>query len=488
MVNYKMNKILNNLKKIFLLVAFALFTICVSNAQTSRYNFSNASIQRSDDGKSVELAFDASPNGSIKSQEIVFAFPALVSADGSKRVEIEPFQVAGPTRYRVINRMSQFGNMKDTKMPPITNLYSKSSAMIININKTIPYESWMKNSYLVVKEQVYGCAECGVDESLSQIAKSNIPSFTPEDYIYKLTPPEKVARKFVEDSVKCKVNYVVNKSNLIENFKNNKEELALLRQFIDRMKGYTGATIDEFNLKGSASPEAPMDHNLKLSTARANSLMSYIDKNYPNLNVKEHSTATGIGEDWDGLYELVAESDLSNKLQIMEIIKKYDTDIPREKEIKALDGGKTYNKLLNDIYPSLRYTSVKIKLSVRPYTDEELEGVYKQNPKLLSSYELYTLANQLEKRGTNPVSIYKTALDQENNLTNRINYATALLKYDQNAKGAIEVLEMVKNEPTAQFPLAMAYNMLGNEDEAEEILRKMANNGDEKAKQILGIK
>lgn len=53
-----------------------------------------------------------------------------------------------------------------------------------------------------------------------------------------------------------------------------------------------------------------------------------------------------------------------------------------------------------------------------------------------------------------------------------LNYANALLKYGQDADGALRVLEPVTNDSRAFFPMAVAYNMKGDWRKAEELIKK----------------
>ena len=53
-----------------------------------------------------------------------------------------------------------------------------------------------------------------------------------------------------------------------------------------------------------------------------------------------------------------------------------------------------------------------------------------------------------------------------------LNYANDLLKYEQDADGALRVLEPVTNDSRAFFPMAVAYNMKGDWRKAEELIKK----------------
>ena len=71
---------------------------------------------------------------------------------------------------------------------------------------------------------------------------------------------------------------------------------------------------------------------------------------------------------------------------------------------------------------------------------------------------IYELAEKYDK----PVAIH----------TGLTATANALLKYGQDADGALRVLEPVTNDSRAFFPMAVAYNMKGDWRKAEELIKK----------------
>ena len=66
-----------------------------------------------------------------------------------------------------------------------------------------------------------------------------------------------------------------------------------------------------------------------------------------------------------------------------------------------------------------------------------------------------------------------------------LNYAQALLKYEKDADRALQILEIIKNDPRSLFPMAIAYNMKGNWRKAEELLKEAAQKGNRHASAYL---
>lgn len=124
-----------------------------------------------------------------------------------------------------------------------------------------------------------------------------------------------------------------------------------------------------------------------------------------------------------------------------------------------------------------------MKFDVRPYTDEELEEVFATVPGCLSQYEMYKLAQQYVECGKNPVGVYRKAYEQfALDPLAALNYASALLKYEKDADRALQILETVKSDSRSVYPMAVAYNMKGDWQKAEELLKEAWNLGDERAK------
>lgn len=112
-------------------------------------------------------------------------------------------------------------------------------------------------------------------------------------------------------------------------------------------------------IEGSASPEGSLTWNKKLGQYRAAALTNYL------------STHTGLGsdmfrthnaeEDWDALIQILAEDEsFPNRDRILEILSEEHDSYIRKREIRAIDGGKTWRLLINEIFPPLRNARLSI--------------------------------------------------------------------------------------------------------------------------------
>lgn len=101
---------------------------------------------------------------------------------------------------------------------------------------------------------------------------------------------------------------------------------------------------------GSTSPEGSYEENIKLSQARTDTTAKYLMDvlDVPAYMIHKES----LNEDWDRLYELVANSDSPYKYSVMTLIKSKDSD-ERKKALMDLDGGKVWKMLEEEYFPKL---------------------------------------------------------------------------------------------------------------------------------------
>ena len=102
---------------------------------------------------------------------------------------------------------------------------------------------------------------------------------------------------------------------------------------------------------------------------------------------------------------------------------------------------------------------------------------------------MYQLAGLYASRGENPLPVYKRAYEQfPGDIVAVLNYANALLKYGKDADGALQVLEVVREDSRVLFPMAIAYDMKGDWRKAEKLLEEAAARGCNRAKAFKAVR
>ena len=486
-----MNRMRHTKIAILLLFLCTPILLGAQESTTPRWAYNHLKASRSADGTKLVLSLDIEPlRNSLGAQEVAILSPRIVSADGTQEVDLGTYYIAGALRMKALKRavslkqelpagipMSEVKTLRDVAKSPI------------HIERTVPFEYWMSNAKIRIAEKAFGCVDCEAYSITGTKDFVDINLFGPVDYKYYDYEPFKVEQKSYEEEMVSRVEFRVARSELLRDFANNASEIDRINDFISKALKLadSGATIGDVYIGGYASPEGEFNSNLTLSQARSEVLAKMIEEKYPKLRKTARFEIKGNGEDWQGLREALVASSYSYAKDVVAIIDRYSTDLEREKDIKAMEGGRVYNELLQNVYPPLRRTVFKMRYDVRPYTVDELPGIYKSKPELLSAWELYQLAQvHYIAKGLNPTSVYATAhriYPKDRDMA--LNYVTSLLKYDQNANQALSILATLQEDGTVLFLKAIAENMKGDMPTADQLLHKAAKAGNADAKRAI---
>ena len=145
-----------------------------------------------------------------------------------------------------------------------------------------------------------------------------------------------------------KIFFDYNKSNYRAGLKQNRNSVKSIVEEINSNEEYTDVLI-----KGWASPEGEVSLNNNLSNDRSNTAKDQL-KLGDNVTV----TLEACGPDWEGFYELLANSSIKDKDQIANVLRQIKDGNQRERELKNMM--KVYPKL-NSLLEELRRAEVFVK-------------------------------------------------------------------------------------------------------------------------------
>ena len=145
-----------------------------------------------------------------------------------------------------------------------------------------------------------------------------------------------------------KIFFDYNKSDYRGGLKQNKNSVKSIIDEINSNEEYTDVLI-----KGWASPEGEVSLNNNLSGDR-----SQTAKNQVKVGDKVTVSTEACGADWDGFYELLANSSIKDKDQIANVLKQIKDGNQRERELKNMM--KVYPKL-EKLLPELRRAEIFVK-------------------------------------------------------------------------------------------------------------------------------
>lgn len=195
----------------------------------------------------------------------------------------------------------------------------------------------------------------------------------------------------VTDSLGLKI-YFRKNSKIVElDYLNNKN---LLYDFVSGVKEIMSnpmCKIQKIHIRSGASPEGRFDNNIELSQTRGFNLMSYLM--YELSLPADIFDVEAVGEDWMALKDMVLDNNVPDKKEILAILDKYDSYIKGKPttvlggpkmELMELNGGRTWNWLLANIFPDLRSAG---NYTVCQYTFVQEPAMVAQEPKTGNSHD-----------------------------------------------------------------------------------------------------
>ncbi len=470
----------------------------------------------------------------VKRQESVRLYPVVVAKEGGKSLELPSVVLDGRVRDKVHRREKALTGSAKTDGAYIALRRKNGEAQQVEYAVTLPYEPWMAQSRLVLREQVTGCLECaqsGMEET--PVKNTFLQLFRPQ-YATAFVQPRKETVKVRNEVRVARLQFRQDSYNIAPKFKNNESELATVSSSVEVVKTNPDLTITgiyitgyaspegtvEYNLKlsknneselatvsssvevvktnpdltitgiyitGYASPEGTVEYNLKLSKNRAEALAAYAQKDTEVDASLWH--VTGVGEDWEGLRKEVEKHPLLLKIDdVLRIIDECDGDKDLcEQRIRDLVPPEIYQRLLNEMYGPLRRNEYRIEYNVRNFNLEEAKNLLKTRPDLLSVEEIYMVADSYGKGSAEyDEAMLTAARTYPANAAAVVN--GACVKMEQgDVKGAIDLLEgcEVKDDASVLNALGVACARDKQYDKAKEILERALKAGSMEAQKNL---
>lgn len=473
------------MKKITILIAWLLSICPTVFAQT--YYLENLKVENrlvEKHGKTVKVSMDVNLDElRVNKQHSIMLVPTLVSADGKKELELKPITINGKVRDKVFARQQSLG-YKEKDENQISLKHKKGQQQTINYETEVPFDKWMVNGQLDLRAYVTGCAQCNEgDEKMTTggILAYNEPQFIkkpamqPQEETVKLRAEVRTARlQFRQDSY-----------NILPSYRDNKDELDKVKASIDEVRDNEDLKITGIYVVGYTSPEASVEYNMELSKRRAQNFTDYVQKQNPELD-KSLWHVSWKGEDWAGLREEVVNTPkLLKQKEVLEIIDKCQGDLDAcEKKLQELLPATIYERLLNELYPSLRRNEYRIEYNVRNYSLQETKDMLNSRPDLLSVAEIQKVADSYGHNSDQYRETMKVAVKTyPENKEARYNAALAEIETSHNSE-AVNLLQNVTDGDLLNL-LGIAYWNDGQLRKSEEAFVKAQQAGCSEATQNL---
>lgn len=395
------------MKLIRYILLVLLMPVLPAGAQTvagSQVRIGNQSILIGNNGQvMVGMDITLPTDMELSSNRVATLTPVLKTKNNTYNKVLPAIWVYGRTRSIVQQRE------RSVPADAYTVLRRKNGTeQTVNYSVRLPYEQWMNGADLELLADVRGCANCRKEESTAFVTRANLERYVVKPVVAFVSPAVEAVKNRAEEG-RAFLDFPVNQTKIYPDYRRNPSELAKIKATVDIVKNDANTQITEIDITGYASPEGRYVANGRLAQGRAEALKKYVMDEYGFKN--DLFKVNSVPEDWAGLREYVAKSDLPRKEEILSIIDKEENDYDvKEGRLKALEGGKIYATLLQECYPALRHSDYTVRYVVRGFNVEEAKQIIKTRPQQLSLQEMYLAAQTYEKGGNEFNEVFDVAV------------------------------------------------------------------------------
>lgn len=349
----------------------------------------------------VDFTIDFSDVELGTNQQVIYT-PVLTARDGSHSVEFGKIVLNGRNISLLEERSPKHradGVERIRRVNGTTQTVAYSTAL--------PYSPWMEDTTLYLSEDLCGCGDL-MAQSQKELMSFGLASAATDTFAMCVEPAIEQP-KIRNEKGSASVDFVVDEIVIRPDYRNNRAEINKILATIDVVRNDKNVEITGIDIHGYASPEDTYEHNSYLAENRTKALTEYIKGLY---DIPAGVFTLGFTpEDWAGLREYVAGSDLKNRRELLEIID--DPQLaPDTKDWRMkLRYSDDYDYLLTHIFPGLRRSDYTISYIVRPFTAEEALKVMKSSPKQVSLYEMFWAAQSLGVNSDGYKEVIKLAVE-----------------------------------------------------------------------------
>jgi len=333
------------MKKMIMTIVLAAGFIMNLNAQSK---ITNDRIEQN--GDYVVVTFDvATEDNSIPKNRKEVILPYLYN--GKDTLYLDPLEVYGKNRFKRERQEYHIAGDKDWELGENQIMKGEVYQYAAQTN----LKRWMQPAQLGIKRQMVGCA-CEndmPDEMLGQFAFRE-PELPPR----RIPSPvfADASRQWEMGDDEMEIIFKVSKIEIDSSVFNNEVTFGKILAAVDKIYSNPNFKVDKIQVAGYASPEGRPSFNNWLGENRAKALIDYIINHRPQYGLtRNHFEMVNGDENWAGLKRLLKGSDIEEKDEVIAIID--DSTLAGEQKktkIKAMDYGRVWKKMLDEIYPHLR--------------------------------------------------------------------------------------------------------------------------------------
>ena len=437
------------MKKFFAIAVLMAGMAAVTDAQTVIRNEN-----MTHDGKNVTVTFEVDTDKSdIPSRRKEVVLPYIYN--GKDTLFLDAVEVYGKGRFK---RERQENAINGDKTWELTGNQILKNDGVYSYRSEIPLKRWMTSANLGIRRQMVGCA-CEGDKSDENLAEG--VALFKEPQVQRRTPQfvlTDASERWDFGQDELEIIFKVSKIDIDHTLFNNQVTFTKLLAAVDKIFENPKYKLDKIEVSGYASPEGPEAFNNWLGGNRAKALINYVLDQRPQygLTMDNFSIING-DENWAGLKRLLADSSVDKKADVIEIIDNAKLSNARKKAaIKAMDGGKVWKEMLEQIYPYLRCTRYqavyyestvdKAAETINKANGLIREGKYAEAQKEIEtvleddrSYNTAGVALMMQKRFEEALPWFSKALEAGNpSAQENIDAVNAELEWEEHQKKEIQ--------------------------------------------------
>jgi len=418
-------------------------------------------------GDKVKVAMDIRLDDlKLKSNRGLMLMPMMVNGEDTLRMQA--VEVLGRKRYIYWQR----NGATMTENPLVVERRHNGEQQTVTYKTEVSYEEWMTNSSLVLAEDNCGCTQSLLGNALTSDGGEALLGPWKCAYAYVEPDPEPVKER--HESGVARLNFHLDKYDIVPSLGNNRSELDSIRRTIDKVRDDADVKITSIELHGYASPDGNYYHNADLARNRIRALYLYLRDMYnlPDGLYRNNTTP----EDWEGAIAQARKSDLIKKDEVLRIMESEMHPDQKEAQLR-LKTPADYRFLVDNVFPGLRRTEYTVNYDVRNFNLEEARKLINTRPQKLSLKEMYVVANSYERGSEEYKHAYDVAVAMfPNDETANVNAAYVAL--DGGDLGRAErYLKRAGNTPQAENARGALEVLRGNFDKARPHFQKAADAG-----------
>ena len=334
------------MKKILTIVIAVLGSGCLAGAQTI---IKNEKLTKDSDNVTVSFDVETDVKG-LPSRRKEIISPYLYS--GKDTVFFDKLEVYGKGRFKRERQVNAIKGDRDWALGENQTLKGGT----YRYEAQVPLKRWMTDANLGIRRQLVGCA-CEKDLRDESLASGLALFEEPE------APARRIPEYVLEDAVRqwdfgqdeLEIIFKVSRIEIDSTVFDNEVTFGNILTAVDKIFSDPHLKIDKIEIAGYASPEGSRRFNKWLGEGRAKALMNYITSHRPQYGLTEDNFAIRNGEEnWQGLRRHLMNSSIKEKEAVLAIMDKDISDEQKKTEIKAIENGAVWKKMLKEVYPHLR--------------------------------------------------------------------------------------------------------------------------------------